>query len=425
MGRCCQQALLDPYLEAGGQGPHTHPQRPPRYRNAWAPAVVAHKEAVAAEMRRRRANGSLAGAALLPVPLPLSRFCWPASAGKGQKAYTRCGRCASCLRPSAKKACLSPVARPGGAAAAAAAAPPGAGAAGEGGDAQPLQLSKVATLQVYTLSPCVDALSRGARHRPATAHLKQDAGVRSLARSPRPERARHTPPTSEAEPGPGPAQPTALLPHPALMRARMAAGGWPLTRVSLPMLLLLLTLTPCCFKDLAGQGTARRTHTPHPKMTPLACGAGPPAVPRHATRFPPAHLCAIGAVSHIVACGPRQRSLLFPPLSRRAPSPPLSPHPPLPTPPSPRRPPTPPDAPLPQNYLLKAERDLWGLLGNGWAAAGMAGHEYRRRWVSSVKGAATPRELARPLLDLEEAICRCHLSLEALQDGHARWNRGR
>lgn len=68
--------------------------------------------------------------------------------------------------------------------------------------------------------------------------------------------------------------------------------------------------------------------------------------------------------------------------------------------------PTPPHPLHPKNYLLKAERDLWGLLGNGWAAPGMAGHEYRRQWLSSIKAATTPRELARPLLDLEEAICR-------------------
>lgn len=128
---------------------HNTTHRRPRYRNSWAPAVVAHKDAVAAEMRRRKANGSIAGAALLPVPLPLSRFCWPASAGKGQKAYMRCGRCASCLKPSAKKACLSPVARLGGTATATAVAgPSGAAGATGGGEVEPLQLSKVATLQV-------------------------------------------------------------------------------------------------------------------------------------------------------------------------------------------------------------------------------------------------------------------------------------
>lgn len=56
---------------------------------------------------------------------------------------------------------------------------------------------------------------------------------------------------------------------------------------------------------------------------------------------------------------------------------------------------------------MKAERDLWGLLGHGWAAPGVAGHEYRKHWASLVKGAANPRDLAKPLLDLEEAICRC------------------
>jgi hypothetical protein len=78
-----------------------------KYRHAWPAAITALRQYVETEQRRKRS-----GAAALPCPLPLAKFVWPQSLGKGgQRATMRCGGCYHCLRPTLKKACLAPIAR--------------------------------------------------------------------------------------------------------------------------------------------------------------------------------------------------------------------------------------------------------------------------------------------------------------------------
>jgi hypothetical protein len=77
-----------------------------KYRHAWPAAITALRQYVETEQRRKRS-----GAAALPCPLPLAKFVWPQSFGKGQRATMRCGGCYHCLRPTLKKACLAPISR--------------------------------------------------------------------------------------------------------------------------------------------------------------------------------------------------------------------------------------------------------------------------------------------------------------------------
>lgn len=77
-----------------------------RYKNAWPAAIVALKQFIEQQQRKKKA-----GQAALPAAMPLSKFQWPQSQGKGQKLFSRCGQCLHCIRPQMKKACLHPVAR--------------------------------------------------------------------------------------------------------------------------------------------------------------------------------------------------------------------------------------------------------------------------------------------------------------------------
>jgi hypothetical protein len=101
-----------------------------RYRNAWNAATAAYKALYDEGVRRRGrpTPGLPRGVTLseLPCPLPLSRYVWPQSQGKGMvaAAVNKCGRCLHCTRPNMRKACLAPV-PVGGAAAAAVAAQTG------------------------------------------------------------------------------------------------------------------------------------------------------------------------------------------------------------------------------------------------------------------------------------------------------------
>ncbi|KAK9815815.1 hypothetical protein WJX72_010117 [[Myrmecia] bisecta] len=88
-----------------------------RYRNGWSAAGVAMKNWVEEAVRRRGKGtpgrfGTLS-APELPVPVPISRFQWPLSAGKGsnQKVLEKCGACFHCLNPAKHKPCLRPISR--------------------------------------------------------------------------------------------------------------------------------------------------------------------------------------------------------------------------------------------------------------------------------------------------------------------------
>jgi hypothetical protein len=61
---------------------------------------------------------------------------------------------------------------------------------------------------------------------------------------------------------------------------------------------------------------------------------------------------------------------------------------------------------LAQAYLLRTERELWGLLDGGWALPRGAGLAYRRAWLRGVRLAQTPSQLAPRLLELEAALRR-------------------
>jgi hypothetical protein len=41
----------------------------------------------------------------------------------------------------------------------------------------------------------------------------------------------------------------------------------------------------------------------------------------------------------------------------------------------------------PQNWILRAERELWGVLGGPWAEPGLSAGEHRNEWVAKVRGA--------------------------------------
>ncbi|KAL0019631.1 hypothetical protein WJX77_005620 [Trebouxia sp. C0004] len=86
-----------------------------RYRNSWTAAVAATKTFVD-DMARKKGRPPAGGARVsipmadLPVPVPLSRFQWPSSAGKGQRGnLVRCGQCHMCRNPLMKKPCLHPI----------------------------------------------------------------------------------------------------------------------------------------------------------------------------------------------------------------------------------------------------------------------------------------------------------------------------
>ena len=86
-----------------------------RYANGWASAVTVYKAAYE-ECARRRGRPT----AGLPMdltfseqaePMPLAKFSWPASQGKGLVLpwAAKCGRCETCTNPNQRKACLAPV----------------------------------------------------------------------------------------------------------------------------------------------------------------------------------------------------------------------------------------------------------------------------------------------------------------------------
>ncbi|KAA6424010.1 MAG: enhancer of isoform C [Trebouxia sp. A1-2] len=86
-----------------------------RYRNSWTAAVAATKTFVD-DMARKKGRPPAGGVRVsipmadLPVPVPLSRFQWPSSAGKGQRGnLVRCGQCHMCRNPLMKKPCLHPI----------------------------------------------------------------------------------------------------------------------------------------------------------------------------------------------------------------------------------------------------------------------------------------------------------------------------
>ncbi len=60
-----------------------------------------------------------------------------------------------------------------------------------------------------------------------------------------------------------------------------------------------------------------------------------------------------------------------------------------------------------QHYLLRTERELWGLLDGGWALPHGLGAEYRRLWVRAVREAGSAAQLAPRLVDIEGALRRC------------------
>ena len=91
-----------------------------RYGNGWAAAAAVYKAAYD-ECARRRGRPT----AGLPQdltfseqaePMPLVKFSWPASQGKGLvlAGVAKCGRCETCTNPNQRKACLAPVLIDGG-----------------------------------------------------------------------------------------------------------------------------------------------------------------------------------------------------------------------------------------------------------------------------------------------------------------------
>ncbi|KAK9838020.1 hypothetical protein WJX74_009849 [Apatococcus lobatus] len=84
-----------------------------RYRNAWPAAVTATRSWVEDAVKRkgRPLPGTSTHIQLseLPIPLPISRFQWPLSAGKGSKGVEKCGKCRHCTIPSLRKACINPI----------------------------------------------------------------------------------------------------------------------------------------------------------------------------------------------------------------------------------------------------------------------------------------------------------------------------
>jgi len=105
-----------------------------RYGNGWAAAAVVYRAAYD-ECARRRGRPT---AGLPPEltfseqaePMPLVKFAWPASQGKGLvlAGVAKCGRCETCTNPNQRKACLAPVLVDGGGGA--------SGAEGRGGAAR-------------------------------------------------------------------------------------------------------------------------------------------------------------------------------------------------------------------------------------------------------------------------------------------------
>eukprot|EP00198_Chlamydomonas_reinhardtii_P011600 XP_001700937.1 hypothetical protein CHLREDRAFT_187405 [Chlamydomonas reinhardtii] len=57
-----------------------------------------------------------------------------------------------------------------------------------------------------------------------------------------------------------------------------------------------------------------------------------------------------------------------------------------------------------QHFLLVMEKELWGLLGGGWALGGGRGADFRRAWVRAVREAEGPAQLAPRLLEIEAAL---------------------
>ena len=53
------------------------------------------------------------------------------------------------------------------------------------------------------------------------------------------------------------------------------------------------------------------------------------------------------------------------------------------------------------------EKELWGLLGGGWALGGGRGADFRRAWVRAVREAEGPAQLAPRLLEIEAALPMC------------------
>ncbi|KAK9868990.1 hypothetical protein WJX84_004562 [Apatococcus fuscideae] len=84
-----------------------------RYRNAWTAAITATRGWVEDAIKRK--GKPLPGTSThiqlseLPIPLPISRFQWPLTAGKGSKGGEKCGKCRHCTIPSLKKPCINPI----------------------------------------------------------------------------------------------------------------------------------------------------------------------------------------------------------------------------------------------------------------------------------------------------------------------------
>lgn len=78
------------------------------YRHGWLNFVNGQKSRLDETKRKKKPLGDL------PPLLPLSRFVWPQSTGKGTtKGTTRCGKCQNCLNPQLKKPCQFPISNKG------------------------------------------------------------------------------------------------------------------------------------------------------------------------------------------------------------------------------------------------------------------------------------------------------------------------
>lgn len=87
---------------------HTAPADPHRYLNSYRHGWLAFTNGQRALMEETKKKKKPLSD--LPPLLPLSRFTWPQSAGKGSTRGTvRCGKCPSCMQTALKKPCMYPV----------------------------------------------------------------------------------------------------------------------------------------------------------------------------------------------------------------------------------------------------------------------------------------------------------------------------
>lgn len=85
-----------------------------------------------------------------------------------------------------------------------------------------------------------------------------------------------------------------------------------------------------------------------------------------------------------------------------------------------------------QNWLLRAEKELWPLLQGPWAQHGLEYISHRRAWVAAVRGAssladpdACVRQLRECLILLEACVRRQMHVLRSHWEPHARPGRGK